>query len=103
MNEALFDLARTTLLPSARAVVFDLDGTIIDSKGDIAAACNHALTSVDRAPLDPNVIASFVGDGARLLVARALAGYAPPDDAVVERCSRRSTGTTRTTPRFTRP
>jgi phosphoglycolate phosphatase len=65
------------------AVLFDLDGTIIDSRGDIAAACNHALTSVDRAPLDESVIAGFVGDGARLLVARALG--LPPDEPLVER------------------
>jgi phosphoglycolate phosphatase len=65
------------------AVLFDLDGTIIDSRGDIAAACNHALTSVDRAPLDESVIAGFVGDGARLLVARALG--LPPEEPLVER------------------
>jgi len=65
------------------AVLFDLDGTIIDSRADIAAACNHALTSVDRAPLEEAVIASFVGDGARMLLARALA--IPPDDALVDR------------------
>jgi phosphoglycolate phosphatase len=70
-------------LSSPRAVVFDLDGTIIDSKADIAAACNHALTAVDRAPLDAARIASFVGDGARNLVARALG--APPDAPLVER------------------
>ena len=65
------------------AVLFDLDGTIIDSRGDIAAACNHALTSVDRAPLEEQVIAGFVGDGARMLVARALA--LAPDEPLVER------------------
>ncbi|MGO8992213.1 MAG: HAD family hydrolase [Polyangiaceae bacterium] len=65
------------------AVLFDLDGTLIDSRGDIAAACNHALTSVDRAPLDESLIAGFVGDGARVLVARALG--VPPDDSLVER------------------
>ena len=70
-------------LAKPASVLFDLDGTIIDSKGDIAAACNHALTSVDRAPLDEAVIATFVGDGARMLVARAL-GLAP-DETLVER------------------
>jgi phosphoglycolate phosphatase len=65
------------------AVLFDLDGTLVDSKKDIAAACNHALTSVDRAPLDESVIAGFVGDGARLLVARALG--VPPEEPLVER------------------
>jgi phosphoglycolate phosphatase len=70
-------------LVNPSAVLFDLDGTIIDSRADIAAAANHALTSVDRAPLDENVIAGFVGDGARVLVARALA--LPPDEPLVDR------------------
>lgn len=65
------------------AVLFDLDGTIIDSRGDIAAACNHALTSVDRAPLDESVIATYVGDGARMLMARALS--IAPDEPIVDR------------------
>ena len=55
-----------------RAALFDLDGTLIDSKGDIAAACNAALASVGGSPLPVDVIASFVGDGSAKLVARAL-------------------------------
>jgi phosphoglycolate phosphatase len=58
--------------PRPRAIVFDLDGTLADTKHDIAAACNHALASVGRPPLAVDVIAAFVGDGARALVARAL-------------------------------
>jgi 2-phosphoglycolate phosphatase len=54
-----------------RAVAFDLDGTLIDSRLDIAAACNHVLASRGRAPLEPDVIATFVGDGVRALVSRA--------------------------------
>ena len=52
-------------------VAFDLDGTLVDSRLDIAAACNHALASAGRATLAPEVIASFVGDGVTHLVARA--------------------------------
>jgi phosphoglycolate phosphatase len=66
----------------ARAVLFDLDGTLIDSKGDIAAACNHALASLGRARLPEDAIAGFVGDGARMLLARALA--LPPEDTLVD-------------------
>jgi phosphoglycolate phosphatase len=69
--------------PSPRAVVFDLDGTLIDSKGDIAAACNHALVHVGRAALPVDVISAYVGDGARLLVARALG--ASVEDPLTER------------------
>ncbi len=70
-------------LVNPSAVLFDLDGTLVDSRADIAAACNHALTSVDRAPLDEALIATFVGDGARMLIARALA--LAPDDPLVDR------------------
>jgi phosphoglycolate phosphatase len=58
------------MLPPA-AVVFDLDGTLIDSRGDIVAAVNHALVSVGRAPQSGISIVRFVGDGARALCARA--------------------------------
>lgn len=56
-----------------RLVVFDLDGTLIDSRRDIAAATNHALRSAGFAALAEDQIASFVGDGARSLLARAAA------------------------------
>jgi phosphoglycolate phosphatase len=52
-------------------VAFDLDGTLVDSHLDIAAACNHVLVSRGRAALAPAVIAAFVGDGVRALVSRA--------------------------------
>ncbi|WP_437577120.1 HAD family hydrolase [Sorangium sp. So ce887] len=53
------------------AVVFDLDGTLIDSRGDIVAAVNHALEATGRSPLPAQVIVRYVGDGARALCARA--------------------------------
>jgi phosphoglycolate phosphatase len=56
---------------SPRAIAFDLDGTLIDSRRDIAAACNHALVAAGRPPLPLDVIITFVGDGVRALVARA--------------------------------
>ncbi len=58
------------MLPPA-VVLFDLDGTLIDSRGDIVAAVNHALTATGRAPLPAVVIVRYVGDGARVLCARA--------------------------------
>ena len=54
-------------------VTFDLDGTLVDSPGDIAAACNHALAAVGRAELPALTIGGFVGDGGRKLLERALA------------------------------
>jgi phosphoglycolate phosphatase len=53
------------------AIAFDLDGTLIDSRGDIVAAMNHALIKTGRQPLPGPVIVRFVGDGARALCARA--------------------------------
>jgi phosphoglycolate phosphatase len=55
-----------------RAIVFDLDGTLVDSRGDIAAACNHALAALGHVALPEAEIARFVGDGSRMLLARAL-------------------------------
>ncbi len=57
---------------SKRAVVFDLDGTLIDSRGDIADACNHMLEAAGHERLSDAEIAGFVGDGARYLAGRAL-------------------------------
>ncbi len=57
---------------AARLLVFDLDGTLVDSKVDLANAVNAALESFDLAPLPHPVIYSYVGDGASALILRAL-------------------------------
>jgi 2-phosphoglycolate phosphatase len=57
---------------AARAVAFDLDGTLIDSVGDIAASANHMLRSQGLPELSVDEVAGYVGDGARLLVARCV-------------------------------
>lgn len=61
-----------------RAVIFDLDGTLIDSRADIARSANRALASAGFAELPIDTISQFVGDGARALLERA-AGVAPDD------------------------
>ena len=53
-------------------IVFDLDGTIIDSRLDLAESVNEMLAGYGAAPLSVDVVTSMVGEGARLLVARAL-------------------------------
>ena len=57
----------------ARAAVFDLDGTLIDSRQDIAAAANVAREAVGLAPLDLATVVGFVGDGAQKLIDRLVA------------------------------
>jgi phosphoglycolate phosphatase len=64
--------------PLADLVVFDLDGTLVDSLPDIAAALNHALGSHGFSSLSVETIATLVGDGIVSLSQRALA--LQPDD-----------------------
>jgi phosphoglycolate phosphatase len=59
-----------------KLLVFDLDGTLIDSAQDLCNSVNAALGHVERPPLPDPVIASFVGNGAAMLVRRALAAGA---------------------------
>lgn len=54
-------------------VAFDMDGTLIDSAGDIGAAINRMRVSFGLAPLPRESVVRMVGNGARVLVARALA------------------------------
>ena len=71
---------------SPRAYAFDLDGTLVDSRLDIVAACNHVLGHAGRPPLPSEVVEGFVGDGVRKLVARAF-GFAddsPELDALAD-------------------
>jgi phosphoglycolate phosphatase len=57
---------------NVRVLIFDLDGTLIDSKVDLALSVNAMLESMGRAPLPHERIFSFVGNGAPVLVRRAL-------------------------------
>ena len=59
------------VLAKVSGVVFDLDGTLVDSRRDIAEAANHALAKNGYAQLPHDELESFVGDGAPLLMSRA--------------------------------
>lgn len=60
-------------IESLKLLVFDLDGTLIDSEQDLCNSVNAALLHVGRTPLPEPVIASFVGNGAPMLMRRSLA------------------------------
>ena len=68
---------------SIHLLVFDLDGTLIDSRLDLIHSVNATLRHLDRSELPGDVIASYVGDGAPALVQRALGDGA--DDDLVDR------------------
>jgi phosphoglycolate phosphatase len=64
---------------SIKLVIFDLDGTLIDSRLDLVHSVNAMLRHFERAELPDEVVASYVGDGAPMLVRRALGD--PEDEA----------------------
>jgi phosphoglycolate phosphatase len=61
------------------ALVFDLDGTLIDSRRDITTAINRMRDELGLPPLELEQVVTMVGEGARLLVERALGPECPPD------------------------
>jgi 2-phosphoglycolate phosphatase len=74
------------MMDSPRGIVFDLDGTLIDSGGDIVMAVNHALDVNHRPRVPAATVLRFVGDGARTLCVRAsgLAEKHPDVDRILE-------------------
>ena len=68
---------------NVKALIFDLDGTLIDSKQDLVLAVNATLRSLGREELPADLVASYVGSGAPLLIQRALGGA--PESPEVQR------------------
>jgi phosphoglycolate phosphatase len=56
-----------------RAVIFDLDGTLVDTAPDLMRATNHVLEGLGRRAISMDEVRSFVGHGARALLTRGLA------------------------------
>ena len=91
--ETLFAAVRTPPTPRARQVtsmpliVFDLDGTLIDSGRDLADSTNEMLASYGVRPLPVDDVVAMVGEGAKVLVERALAatGITPPLEEALAR------------------
>lgn len=69
---------------SLAALLFDLDGTMVDTAPDLTAAANHMLRSLGRGTFDEATVASWIGDGVPRLIKRALTGerFGEPDPAL---------------------
>lgn len=65
-------------------ILFDLDGTLIDSAPDLAFAINHMLSSLARPIFSEEIIRTWVGNGAAVLVKRALSGCSEIDVTIDE-------------------
>jgi len=61
-------------------LIFDLDGTLIDSKLDLAHSVNAARAYLEMPPLDHALIATYVGNGAPVLIRRAMGPEASQED-----------------------
>src|ERR1700686_1973724 len=75
---------RNRSIPADRLklLIFDLDGTLVDSRIDLANSVNAVLRHFGKAELPNEVIASYIGDGAPMLVRRALGD--PDDESFVQ-------------------
>jgi len=60
-------------------LIFDLDGTLIDSKRDLASAVNATRVWAGLAPLPDEIVSSYVGNGAPMLIRRSFPGASDPE------------------------
>jgi len=67
-------------LSNKEVILFDLDGTLIDSVPDLALAVNHMLETLNRDTFSVDIIRFWVGNGAQVLVKRALSGDSKIDE-----------------------
>lgn len=74
--------SRPIPLKKIQLVIFDLDGTLIDSERDLAASVNAMLLKYGRRELPLEVIGTYIGDGAPMLIRRALGD--PADGAFLQ-------------------
>jgi phosphoglycolate phosphatase len=65
-------------------VGFDLDGTLLDTGADLAAAVNHALATIGHGPYPIDEIKPFIGKGARRMLERSLAAAGIVDQALID-------------------
>lgn len=65
-------------------VGFDLDGTLLDTAGDLAAAVNHALIGMGREPLPSERLRPMIGGGGRHMLAQAMTATGGEDEAALD-------------------
>lgn len=66
-----------------RSITFDLDGTLLDTVADLAAACDAMMLDLGRAPHGVEKVRRFIGKGMAVLVERCLTAPQGPPDAVL--------------------
>ena len=79
-------IKRYTTPVSVKAVVIDLDGTLLHTAPELSEAANRMLQEMDYAPVSQELLASYIGNGISWLVKRALTGdmHATPDAALYD-------------------
>jgi phosphoglycolate phosphatase len=76
-------IVRFTLkLNNKKVIIFDLDGTLINSALDLSLAVNHMLTTLNKDTFSDDIIHGWVGNGALTLVKRALSGDKTIDETL---------------------
>jgi phosphoglycolate phosphatase len=78
----MIKVIRNIPVEQIRLLIFDLDGTLVDSRVDLTNSVNAMLRKYGRAELPCDLIATYIGDGAPMLVRRALGD--PDDQQYVE-------------------
>lgn len=68
------------VLDQMQLLIFDLDGTLVDSEKDLALSVNATLEKMGQKPLSTERIASYVGRGVSVLISRALGPNVVPED-----------------------
>jgi phosphoglycolate phosphatase len=66
-------------VPPGRLIAFDLDGTLVDSRRDLADSANQLVAELGGQPLEHDDVVGMVGEGASVLVRRALGAAQLPD------------------------
>ena len=80
------NVKRYTTPVNVKAIVIDLDGTLLHTAPELAEAANRMLRDIHYAPVSQELLSSYIGNGISLLVKRALTGdmHATPDAALYD-------------------